>query len=69
MYPLDGPVVLTCRWYRSRRSGDLDNRLKVLIDALRGYAYVDDKQIIEIHAYRYDHPKNGTVVVTIEPAP
>jgi len=52
--PLEGDVRLTLKVYRPRKKGDLDNRIKVLADALQGYAYFDDSQIAEIHAYRYD---------------
>ena len=67
--PLTGPVVVTFHWYRGRASGDLDNRWKVLGDALQGHAYTDDKQIVELHAYRHDRPRDPGVTVTIEEAP
>lgn len=63
--PLEGDVAISCRFFRARRSGDLDNRLKVLIDALKGVAYHDDKQITEIHAYRFDDAKNPRVEIEI----
>ena len=65
--PLEGDVAVMFRFYRARRSGDLDNKLKVLIDALKGIAYADDKQITELHAYRFDDPKNPRVEVEIAP--
>jgi len=61
-----GPISFTFTWYRGRKSGDLDNRTKQLCDALRGYAYEDDSQIVELHAYRVDRPRNPGVEVTIE---
>lgn len=64
---LDGPVVITYFWYRGRKAGDLDNRTKQLFDALRGYAYADDSQIVEIHAYRYDRPRNAGLDIIIAP--
>ena len=51
-------------FYPSERS-DLDNSLKVLIDSLRGLAYVDDKQIVEIHAMRHDDKDNPRVEVVV----
>lgn len=64
--PLDGDVVLAFVWYRARRAGDLDNRHKVLFDALAGVAYHDDKQIAAIQAFRDDtdptHPRVDVVV-------
>lgn len=61
--PLEGPVAWEVRWARSKRMGDLSNRLKALEDALNGFAWVDDKQIVELHAYRTDGG-NDTVTVT-----
>ena len=60
-----GPLVMSVVWYRGIVSGDLDNRLKQLGDALRGYAYTDDAQVVEIHAYRVDRPRKPGVEVTL----
>lgn len=54
MTPLSGDVAIELAFFRPRKSGDLDNRLKVILDALAGYAYHNDSQIVEIHAFRYD---------------
>lgn len=63
--PLLGPVVVTVRVYRPRASGDLDNTLKVLFDALKFVAWMDDSQVVELHAQREEDPqKVGWVVVT-----
>ena len=64
--PLDGPVSLTVTWYRGRKSGDLDKRLGVLLDALQGVCYANDSQITELHAHRSDaEPKNPRVEVAV----
>lgn len=64
--PIAGDVVLTVVWYRSRRAGDLDNRLKCLLDALKGVTFGDDKQVKEIHAKRVDDAvEKGTMRVTV----
>jgi crossover junction endodeoxyribonuclease RusA len=49
---------------------DLDNGIKILIDALQGYAYANDKQVIHIEAEIAHIPKGRDpyVVVTIRPA-
>jgi Holliday junction resolvase RusA-like endonuclease len=60
---LEGPVAWEVRWSRSKRMGDLGNRLKVLEDALNGLAWIDDKQICEQHAYRSEGG-DDTVCVT-----
>jgi Holliday junction resolvase RusA-like endonuclease len=59
-------VSITLKVYRARKSGDLDNRIKPLLDALQGVAFYDDKQVIEIHAFRFDDKHNPRVEVTIE---
>ena len=66
MEPLDGNVALYVDVYRPAKRGDLDNFLKVLGDSLQGYAYHNDAQIVEIHARRYDDPRNPRVEITVE---
>jgi Holliday junction resolvase RusA-like endonuclease len=63
--PMLGPVVLTIRVFRPRRLGDLDNTTKVLQDAFTGFAWRDDSQVVEIHAYRFDCPENPRAEVEI----
>lgn len=51
--PLSGPVEVRAVLYpRDRRLIDLDNALKVALDALNGIAYEDDKQVCKITAER-----------------
>lgn len=59
-------VKLTIWWRRERRAGDLSNRIKVLEDALKGHAYVDDGQVIELHAIRSDDKVRAGVTVRVE---
>lgn len=66
--PLKGAVEVSVDVHRPRRIGDLDNALKVLLDALRGIAYVDDKQVVAIHARRYDDKQDPRAEVTVEEA-
>lgn len=61
------PVRVTVRWFRARKSGDLDKRLGVLLDALQGVCYENDSQIVELHAYRADDGR-GRVEVQVEAA-
>ena len=63
--PSDGDVTLKLDVFRPQRRGDLDNRIKIVLDALQGVAYYDDKQVIEIHARRFDAGKDARVEVTI----
>jgi crossover junction endodeoxyribonuclease RusA len=64
--PVDGPVALTVTLYRPAKRGDLDNRIKVLLDALGGgIAYRDDSQVVELHAYRLDDKDHPRVEVQV----
>ena len=66
---LTGPVRVSVVWYRSRKAGDLDKRLGVLLDALQGTCYENDGQIVELRATRSDaDPKHPRVEVTLTPA-
>jgi Holliday junction resolvase RusA-like endonuclease len=64
--PIDGDVVVYLEFYRPKQMGDLDNRIKPLLDSLQGVAFHDDKQVVEIHAVRRDDPKHPRVEVKIE---
>ncbi len=66
--PLAGPVVLTVTFYRARKAGDLSNRLKIMEDALEGIAFLNDSQIVEIHAHRLEDPDRPRMEVRIEAA-
>ena len=66
--PLDGEVAVTFRWFRARKSGDLDNRTKQLFDAMQGCLLRSDAQIVELHGYRDDTDRsNPRVELTITP--
>lgn len=66
--PHAGPVVVTVWAFRPRRVGDLDNTLKATLDSLRGVAFGDDSQVVELHAYRADDKENPRVEIQVEPA-
>ncbi len=63
-----GNVAVDVTWYRGRKSGDLDKRLGVVLDALQGVAYATDAQITELSALRIDDPRKARVVVTVSKA-
>lgn len=60
---IDGPVRLTLRIFRPRRAGDVDSTIKPMLDALQGVLYENDRQIVELHAYRGDDKTNPRVEV------
>lgn len=63
--PYIGEVGVVINVYRPRRVGDLDGVFKVIFDSLKGSAYLDDKQIVEINARRFEDPKNPRVEIEI----
>jgi crossover junction endodeoxyribonuclease RusA len=65
MRPLSGAVVLSVDVFRPRRAGDLDNTIKSLQDGLKGVAWHDDSQVVEIHARRFDDKMNPRAEVTV----
>jgi crossover junction endodeoxyribonuclease RusA len=65
-FPADVQVRVTLTWYRSRRMGDLDNRAKAVLDCLNRVLWADDQQVVELHLYRKDAPKQGRVELIVE---
>lgn len=63
--PYASTVQIGIDVYRARKSGDLDNFLKVAIDSLRGFCYLDDNQIVEINATRHDDKYNPRIEVLV----
>lgn len=63
--PLEKPLCVTIKAYRPRKIGDIDGILKVALDAMNKLAYVDDKQIVELHVYRGDDKHNPRLEVEI----
>lgn len=62
-----GPLAVYLHWWRGRKSGDLDNRIKQVLDALaHAGVYGDDAQIVELHAYRFEDKLDPRVMVCIE---
>lgn len=61
------PLGVTLVWFRSRKSGDLDNRIKQALDALAGLAYTNDAQIEIIIAIRRDDKDDPRLEVEITP--
>jgi len=64
---LEGPIAVTVDVYRPRRAGDLDNRIKVVLDTLNGVAWRDDDQITELHMRRFDDKAKPRLEVVILP--
>lgn len=63
--PIYGEVSVTLNVFFERRGCDLDNRNKVLLDALQKVVYNNDRQVAELHSYRHLDPKKPRVEVEI----
>lgn len=61
--PLKGDIRVEYHFIGSRL--DIDNGIKICNDALIGIAYIDDKQITQIHAYRTRKDINPRLEVEI----
>lgn len=59
--PLHGPVEVRLAWHRKIRQGDLDNRVKTALDAVRGRLFLDDEQVIRIVAERFEDRINPRI--------
>lgn len=65
---VDGDLSVTLHWYRSRRSGDLDKRVGIALDALQGAVFTTDAQITELVAKRFEDKANPRLEVTVRSA-
>lgn len=63
--PLTGDLYLSMQFYRKgKKRADVDNLSKAIMDALNGIAWIDDRQIVGLHALvEYGAKRPG---VTIE---
>lgn len=64
---VDGTVCVELEIYRPRQAGDIDNSIKILLDALNKVAYSDDSQIVRLVADQLDDKENPRVEVRVTP--
>jgi len=60
-----GEVTVHVDVFRPQRRGDLDNYLKILLDAMAGILWADDDQITGIVAHRYDDKDDPRVEIVV----
>ena len=66
--PISGDVEVRIKWYRERKAGDIDSKIKCLLDGFNGHCYKDDSQITRLVVLRSDDDKNNPrVVVNVLP--
>ena len=61
----EGPVRLTARIYYASQRPDLD--ASVILDALQGYAYANDRQVREMHLFHAIDKANPRAEIQVEP--
>lgn len=61
--PFNGAVALTVVLYRPTRTGDIDNYSKLLLDALQGVIYDNDKQVCDLRNIKAHDKHNPRVEV------
>ena len=54
------------KWFGAMRTIDLDNMLKALIDGLENILFENDRNIIEIHAIKYNNCNEIKTIVQLE---
>jgi hypothetical protein len=70
--PQPGPVEVFATFYVGTISVDCDNRIKSLLDAMKGRLFFDDVQVAELHVVKVvtpDEAKHGVVVEVRQSAP
>jgi crossover junction endodeoxyribonuclease RusA len=67
--PLAGDVIVDMTVYRPAKRGDLDNSIKVTLDSLKGIAFDDDKQVVQIIAERRDDKDDPRVEIVVSDCP
>ena len=64
--PLLGDLAVSITWYRERRVGDTDNKIKGTLDLLKGIAYADDASVARVSCERVDDGTAARLVVDVD---
>ena len=46
--PIEGDCEVEIIWFRTKTRGDIDNRVKPILDCLEGVAFKNDKQVAKL---------------------
>lgn len=63
--PTSERVAVRIDLYRKRKTGDIDNRAKTILDGLNGLVWHDDKQVDWLLMRRYDDPGRPRVEISV----
>jgi len=64
-FALELQLAVVINIYRPRKSGDIDNRVKIVLDSMNDRLWVDDSQICELHIYRHDDKHNPRIELEV----
>jgi Holliday junction resolvase RusA-like endonuclease len=59
-------IKLNITFYMKNRNCDIDNLLKITIDAMNKFVFNDDRQVVELHVKKVVCKENRTVVEVYE---
>jgi Holliday junction resolvase RusA-like endonuclease len=62
----EGAVKVTCRFYGAHKGADIDNLCKAVLDAANLMVIRDDRQVMELHAYKLEVPDGETARTEVE---
>lgn len=63
--PLDDDVTLNIFLYLDSNRSDIDAYIKIVLDALTGTAYKDDKQVTELSVIKMHDPEEPRIVIQV----
>lgn len=61
--PKGTDLEITLVWHQCKSRGDIDSRIKPVLDALNGYAYEDDSQISFLSIWKSKGKFDGVEVI------
>ncbi len=64
--PIECKVKVIARFYIDKHPGDIDNYVKSILDGCNRIAWIDDKQVVEVHAYRHQDNNQRAEVEIVE---
>lgn len=59
---IDQDVVFYGWFYTKNKKADCDNFIKASLDSANGIIFTDDKQVVEIHAYKIYSEEEKTII-------
>lgn len=59
------PIVKIVFTFGDKKRHDIDNYLKLLLDAMNGLMYVDDNDIVQLHVYKLYNKNKPNITIVI----